>query len=866
MVESSKILTVSYGTFSCTLEGFEDSFSTMKAIAEYFRDLAERDRYFGAEPPTPDAEMLTRIAEREIERRVEARSDENGIVLRAAEAVAPAAVEAAPTMPPATKPPAEEAVAAASDALDLTSDDQTADDEIQSDDVEEEAAEDAPSGTTFEDMAPEQLERQTTNPDPSSVAAKLQRIRAVVGGNDSTAFFSNPSEEEAAPEAFTFDAGKSTEFEDEAEEAPIADVAEEEVEAPVENAAQEADMSDTEVAEGDDEALTMDSEEAEEADVADEIAEEAEEDTIEEEMVEDEAEAEIEEAEAEPEAEEEFIAEEEASEGDVEEAADEEAVEVGVANDEAVEEEASEEEVAEDEATEEEFFADMPAEDEAYEDEAEVAEASEEEAEVEATAEDDADDLNAADALASIMAATAKSDDQAVDADADDMSDAEEFFADTNAAEVAEDAAEDDADNKTFSDIDTDLIASIAAESEQAEEVEDVAEEKKPSLTARILRLGRKKAPVVEEAVEEPKDDIKLDDVISAIEGEAEEVETASDDEGFSLADMDGADDLTDYEDVASAALDPEDEAELMADLAAVEDEFAADTEEFTADTSADMDDAAEEIEDVAKADDVLILEQEDAVVEDEADAAEVEEEAETVEASAPTSHAEPGTHRLPENDDAAMDRIMEQADEQMDEPEGSRRRQAIAQLKAAVVATEAARQLGDTAKSDAEEQEEYRQDFDDVVRPRRADRLPRAEIRTERPRPAPLKLVASQRIDEERAAGEAVAPRRVATSSADEAANAESFAAYADEVGATELSDLLEAAAAYCADVEGQEDFSRPQIMKKVQMSSKEEFSREDGLRSFGTLLREGRISKVRNGRFQITEQTRFRPEQKAG
>ena len=80
-------------------------------------------------------------------------------------------------------------------------------------------------------------------------------------------------------------------------------------------------------------------------------------------------------------------------------------------------------------------------------------------------------------------------------------------------------------------------------------------------------------------------------------------------------------------------------------------------------------------------------------------------------------------------------------------------------------------------------------------------------------------------------------------------------FAEFAEKLGAVSLTELMEAAAAFTTCVENRDHFTRPQLTRRLKVTNAgEPINREDGLRSFGTLLRSGRILKVRSGHYRLS------------
>ena len=255
---------------------------------------------------------------------------------------------------------------------------------------------------------------------------------------------------------------------------------------------------------------------------------------------------------------------------------------------------------------------------------------------------------------------------------------------------------------------------------------------------------------------------------------------------------------------------------------------------------------------------------------------------------SADTESPEPARaarrESLPTRDDeAAVERLISQADSALSGVEARRRQANLAHLKAAVAATRAEADAG-TARPGAQTAAEIARYRDDLARsvspggdpavPRRAARsAPAPDSDTPATRPAPpspdatLVLAAEQRVNgtaggADRGAGEKVSPRRVGQAllsidalfdeGDDKAEPADQgFARFLAEVAPEDISAAIDAAAAYLSHAEGREDFPRQQMMRLI-IGRQDAQDREAVMRSFGVLLREGKLRRSRRGQFE--------------
>ena len=201
----------------------------------------------------------------------------------------------------------------------------------------------------------------------------------------------------------------------------------------------------------------------------------------------------------------------------------------------------------------------------------------------------------------------------------------------------------------------------------------------------------------------------------------------------------------------------------------------------------------------------------------------------------------------LPDTEDA-VSRILSRTVQEIDDPEARRHRDAIGEMRAAVAATEADSQLGGRPSS-RDPEDEFRDDL-----------KAREPLPLTRPVAAPLRLVAAQRVEEDDGSTRARLRRITSGHEGPMATEEADFSDFAERHGAADLDEMIEAAAAFIVDVEGEADFSRPQVMRKVESVIGDSFSREEGLRTFGRMLRMNQIVKLSNGRFQAHPDSRYR------
>lgn len=851
MVNASKILTVSYGTFSCTLEGFDDPFSTMRSIAEYFRDLAADDRYFGAEPPTPDAEMLHRIAEREVNRRVEAKVERNGVVLRQTNDEQTDEAEPSDT---------------ASQALSLMAVSHA------------DAAGAGPAAKPAADPVNEINDVDGKKMDAAaieSVADKLRRIRAAVARSHVEPQFTGTfAEDEHAGElfkagsidaAFADEAPAGTVTEDAAPTFEIEDQAKAEVTAFDDTAEEPQDFAKLE-----DDGLDA---AADRADAEVQVSSDAFEDEV---LIADDVALDIA-----PAAPEEIAVV----------VADEPAAFAGAFDDEIDAETASSEpqdvSVADEadelwsDADSEISLEDMSGFDvpQQVSSDAEVAEFEEE-----AGGEVDIDGLTAM---------FAGEDASPVDSPAE-------------TTESFDDAAESDTVEDDITALDATATSTEPSVAQADPAPEDDAVATPPVARARVVKMTRKEfmAKYVEVSSQAQEQDAEAaDDGVAAAEAPvAESTEINAENIRASLGET---------------GLSQEDEDDLINELVQVEREGSGLTDTANAHAEPLVLGTADAAPIFDNVDETRADGDAQHVIDGTFDGGDFDR----VEGAKPVQSAEeiaetlaaavaPGKQKSGE---LSVDRLLRQADSELKDDDSSRRRSAIAHLKAAVAAVRAdgGRARQDADAEDAKAMNQFRDDLAKAVRPEPDDAVAAAKPKvvvpqrdvsqsakaatSEAPRPRrkmpPLMLVSEQRIDKPVARNPddaPVRPRRVQTDDlADDAANelmaevetetasdaagnmfgkSEDFQRFVADTSAEGVQELLEASLAFGTQVNGQPFNSRPEIMQRVlDFVPEGSVSREEGLRAFGVLLREGRITRLQRGQFVLPENSRFRQERKA-
>ncbi len=822
MVHNNKILTVSYGTFSCTLEGFDDSFDTMKAIAEYFRELASEDRYFGAEPPAPDTEMLARIAQREISRRVEARQeDSGGYVLRAdPTSPEPKALTAAgpdskqaeksgapddPDMETAARPAApppkddQEDVASSKGAspvpLNPFQDTET-DEECESvlPDVSAGCSLHAAITGTVDDSVPifEAELVETTGRDGESIAAKLQRIRAVVSGGPfqrgaQSKLVEQDIIDSAAEDMTEVLSGASTSPDDDSNHRgtetcrePEDGVSQEgEPSTPAESAPLEAYSED---------ALAASQDISESAGPW---------------MKEKSLDAVV------PEEGDKFVATGHQPNDPTQQhdPIPSELVEAFVGESSGPDEE-DELQQALDRL---DALLNVPDTDAPEDGDASPIAAFAKTEDLQCVAEEEALPQTAASGQ---LQPSEEAVDEAASPHGTDAEDAPQHMED-NCPNKAEGDPEADvkvesSDNPDAEFEDDHAVGDDADATDEAEHAVQIGD---PDEDPNSENAGNEETEVgsnanLETAFHQPNViKVKRADFEAAVAtGQLEDLEAAT-------------------QPTPDTCFGAESTSTLEAPSVDA-DEACASDEESSADRS-DDDSAA-----VAQA---------------------------SAEGSPTPRDGEF------ESDEDDVSRLMAAVEREMDTPEATDARTTYDHLRGAVAAANS--DIKDGLPDDCEEAV-YRSDLADVVRPRRpvvsgkSMERPNTELR-----PAPLKLSPDQRVDTDAAAAKQgpVRPRRISTDAEPDGemqADHSGFAEFASEMKAEALPDLLEAAAAYLVFVEGRAQFSRPQLMNKVRQVDAIGFNREDSLRSFGLLLRDGKIEKTGGGRFTASGEIGFRPD----